>query len=77
MGVEMKFDGYTYFQGRTSEKSRGACIYCKGLLSAQDCKLLNEHEYDESCWCEIKLESSEKLLIGEIYRSPSSTKKNL
>ena len=76
MGVEMKLDGYTYFQGRTSEKSRGVCIYCKELLSAQDCKLLNEHEYDESCWCEIKLESSEKLLIGGIYRSPSSTEEN-
>ena len=43
MGVEMKLDGYTYFQERTSEKSRGVCIYCKELLSAQDFKLLNEH----------------------------------
>ena len=32
MGVEMKLDGYTYFQGRTSEKSRGVCIYCKDLF---------------------------------------------
>ena len=74
--VEMKLEGYTYFHGRTSEKSRGVCIYCKESLSAQDCKILNDDVYEESCWCEIKLHNSEKLLIGGIYRSPSCSVNN-
>lgn len=74
----MKLVGYTHFQGRTSEKGRGVCIYCKAkeFFSAQDCKLLNENECVKSCWCEIKLETNEKLLIGGIYRGPSSNEEN-
>ena len=74
--VEMKLEGYAYFHGKISEKSRGVCIYCKESLSAQDCKLLNDDVYEESCWCEIKLPNSEKLLIGGIYRSPSCSVNN-
>ena len=35
--------------------------YCKEFLLAQYFKLLDEHKYEESCRCEIKLESREKL----------------
>ena len=31
------------------------------------------NKFEESCWCSINLENNKSLLIGAIYRSPSST----
>lgn len=54
-----------------SENSSGVCIYYKSNLSVMevnfdDCRF-------EECWCIIKLSTTEKLLLGAIYHSPSSS----
>ena len=33
-------------------------------------------DFNESCWVRLKLKGTDSLLIGNIYRSPSSTKEN-
>ena len=37
-----------------------------------ECSVLDNSTFKESCWCEIVLRNNEKLLLGAIYRSPSS-----
>lgn len=73
---ELQLDGYQLVKGTTTDKSRGVCILCKSKLRVQECKIPNHDNFKESCWCSIMLESGEKLLIGSIYRSPSSTDSN-
>ena len=38
--------------------------------------MLNDSTFCESCWCVLRLESNEQLLIGGIYRSPNSSINN-
>ena len=37
---------------------------------------LNNHEAGESVWCEVSLRGSGKLIVGCIYRAPSSPSAN-
>ena len=57
---------------KVCQSSRGVCIQIKNGLSYEECKVLNEFSFNESCWCVLKLQSNKKMLIGGIYRSPSS-----
>lgn len=72
----MKMEGFGYSQSKTVETSRGVCIYYKDNLSVEDCTTLNDHNFVESCWCTIKLNNHEQILLGGIYRSPSSDDNN-
>ena len=70
--VEFSIEGFSLYISKVEEKSRGVGIYVKETLSSTECSVLNNCNFKESCWCEIILKNNDKLLIGAIYRSPSS-----
>ena len=47
------------------------CIYIRNGLSFRECTTLNNSAFNESCWCILRLNSNEQMLIGGIYRSPN------
>ena len=51
---------------------RGVLIYTKCALKASPVDFGNSCSFAESCWCEIRLGNSDKLLVGCVYRSPNS-----
>ncbi|CAG2187314.1 unnamed protein product [Mytilus edulis] len=55
---------------------RGVVIYIHKSLTAFKVDILSESGFNESVWCEVKLEGTDKLLLGCIYRSPSSVSCN-
>ena len=53
------------------------CVFTlKETLSVEECTVLNEHSFEESCWCEVRLNNKKKILLGGLYRSPSSSTNN-
>ncbi|CAC5358720.1 unnamed protein product [Mytilus coruscus] len=55
---------------------RGVVIYIHKSLTAFKVDILSESGFNESLWCEVKLEGTDKLLLRCIYRSPSSVPSN-
>ena len=62
-----------YYIMHSGFEHRGTCIYIANHLSATQTKLGSD--FEESVWCEILI-NSEKILLGCIYRSPSSSVEN-
>ena len=76
MDQELKIDGFNVIIGKETDKCRGVCIYLRNGLSFRECTNLNNSNFSESCWCVLKLDSNEQMLIGAIYRSPNSNVAN-
>ena len=55
---------------------RGVVLYIHKSLTAFKVDILSDSDFSESVWCEISLRDTDKLLVGCIYRSPSSSKDN-
>ena len=55
----------------------GVCILVNKDLNVSDVnmQILNDHHFEESVWCEMKCEGN-NLVIGTIYRTPSSSREN-
>ena len=51
-------------------------LYIHKSLTAFKVDILSDSDFSESVWCEISLRGTDKLLVGCIYRSPSSSKDN-
>lgn len=73
---EYKLLGYNCFCGNLTADSRGVVIYVKCNIPTDQCKLLNNLPFKESSWCEIRINKTDKLLIGGIYKSPNSDMSN-
>lgn len=71
--AEFEIDYCERLHGEISDNCSGVCIYYKSELSVSECKDFINCGFQESCWCFVTLESKEKLLLGAIYHSPSST----
>ena len=71
----LQIDGYDCFVSSFSRGSRGVCIYVKSSLYAS---LLNmpDFNFSESLWCSVMVCSSDSLIVGVIYHSPSSSPEN-
>ena len=52
--------------------SRGLCIYCQDALSVEEYTLLKNNTFDKSFWGDFRLRKKQKLLLGGVYRSPTS-----
>ena len=61
---------------KNGANGRGVCIYTKKYLKAIQVEDLTSSNFEECMWCEIRLDGNDKLLIGCVYRSPSSTNAN-
>ena len=74
--AELSLDGYDSFPGNFPEKeTRGIIVYVKTELQAVEVECGNG--FKESVWIKINLRGSDKLLVGCIYKSPSSNEENL
>ena len=67
-----KIQGYACFTGQVKEHYRGVAIYVRDNIKADYCYPLLNDDFKESVWCEIRMNSKDKLLIGGIYKSPNS-----
>jgi hypothetical protein len=73
--VELQIEDFDCFiSGNTN--GRGVCIYTRKNLKAKIVEDLTNSNFEESVWCEIVLDDDDSLLIGCIYRSPSSPNMN-
>lgn len=59
-----------------NQGGRGVCIYIHQSLKATRIDDLTIHPFQESVWCSIILQGTDRLLLGCVYRSPSSTAEN-
>ncbi|MCG8075274.1 MAG: endonuclease/exonuclease/phosphatase family protein, partial [Candidatus Thiodiazotropha taylori] len=72
---DFKLDGYDFNISSTTE-GRGVIIYFKTCICVQSVEFLNHDNFEESVWLNIKLKGTDNLLVGNVYRSPSSSKDN-
>lgn len=65
---DLQMQGYSLFVdlGR-----RGVALYVKE--SMRTCEIIPKDPCDDTVWCEIRINDKERLLVGVVYRSPSST----
>ena len=71
---EMFIPNYDVFINK--ENKRGVALYLNKNLKAFECDIFDSVEFEESVWCQFVSEKGEKVLIGCIYRSPSSSDDN-
>lgn len=72
---EFEIDGFELFTPSIIH-GRGVAIYCKIVLSVNIVDTITCEDFQESIWCRVKLRNSDSLIIGCIYRSPSSDSVN-
>ena len=72
---EYTLKGFQCFTAKLNDSSRGVVIYVKDTISPEYCKEVNDTEFCESVWCTLRLENK-NLLLGGIYKSPSSNLEN-
>ena len=72
---DIDFQNYDNFSNIDDAK-RGAIIYAKKGLMAREYKGMDKYNFEESTWCQLENGSKEKILVGNIYRSPNSTREN-
>ena len=70
---EYQIPGYDMFINKIPK--RGVALYILQELNAQECDILNNTEFEESVWCHIQ-RGEQRVLIGNIYRSPNSDATN-
>jgi len=69
--ADLQVQGYSLFAdlGR-----RGVALYVKE--SMRTCEIIPKDPCDDTVWCEIRINNKERLLVGVVYRSPSSTEED-
>ena len=74
--AELQIEGYELFLSEsTSLSKRGAALYINKKLKSEEIKF--KEKFEESVWAQIKLNNNDMLLLGCIYKSPSSSPENL
>ena len=74
--AELQIEGYELFLSEsTSFSKRGAALYINKKLKSEEIKF--KEKFEESVWAQIKLNNNDMLLLGCIYKSPSSSPENL
>ena len=74
--AEVQIDGYDLFTNDLeTKKGRGVILYANQQFKAQEVKF--DTQFEESIWIKINQTPEQNILIGCIYRSPSSNLENL
>ena len=79
-----KIDNYTMYRNdRIGRRGGGTILYITNQLGQRDCKTLNRPlngiSFDSSVWCWpcwVSPSKGKKILVGSIYRSPTSSSVN-
>ena len=72
--VEYALTGYNMFQGHHNKS--GVLIYTANHLQVSKEDSLSEEDHEEQIWCSIKTKNDKRILLGNVYHSPSSTADN-
>ena len=74
----LEIEGFTmYRKDREDGRKGGGCIiYISKELKSFTCRELENSQGDDAIWCWVKLTNETKILIGCMYRAPSSTTEN-
>ena len=72
--ASVNLQGYDFFCNLDATGSRGIIMYIKQSLSASDIQL--SADFNESIWASVTFMGNTTLLLGCIYRSPSSSQLN-
>ena len=72
--AELQIEGYDLFLGKCPQ--RGVLIYTNQNIKAQEFNDFDHLNFKESIWCTFKTVNNEKILIGNIYHSGSSSEEN-
>jgi len=67
---EISINNYDVF--RNDRMHGGVLLYIKSSLNAIRCFEEKSFDFEDSVWCQIKMDRKENLLIGVIYRSSNS-----
>ena len=71
--AQFQLDGYElYVNNLEKRKGRGVAIYVHKSLDASTYDMKNQT--DDSLWLKIQMNNSDSLIVGCVYRSPTSTK---
>lgn len=74
--AELGLEGYNLFRkDRHEQKGGGVALYIRDSISATLHTMLSKSKFEESIWCTVKGDKTE-VLVGLVYRSPSSTEAN-
>ena len=77
---ELGIEGYAIYRGNHSSgmggPGKGAALYVKNTLNHSACPIFDNVAFDCSSWCTVLLADRKRLLVGVVYRSPSSTEEN-
>lgn len=66
-----------YRKDRTDGRKGGGCIiYISRELKSFTCRELENNQGDDAIWCWVKLTNDTKILVGCMYRAPSSSEGN-
>ncbi|KAK2152250.1 hypothetical protein LSH36_334g04020 [Paralvinella palmiformis] len=65
--------GYHCYTNLDAGSHRGIAIYVSNSIDHTVSEVSLNTTYEESIWLNIKLNGKDKLLLGCVYRSPSST----
>ena len=80
MDGELGIEGYSLYRGNHTDglggPGRGAALYVSNALNHSACPLFEDVKFDCSAWSIVKLSASKSLLVGTVYRSPSSPEQN-
>ena len=75
--AELHLQGYNLLRDdRQSGVGGGVMLYIHEELPAVPCKGLNDVGFDNSLWYTISLTNNDMLLVGVLYRAPSSSIEN-
>ena len=73
---ELHIEGFNIYRSNVEGHSRGVVIYVSDHISSNIVLDLTNHQFSESVWVEIRWNKRDNLLLGGIYRSPSSDSEN-
>ena len=72
----ISLNGYQAYTNLDAGSHRGIAIYVSNSIDHLVTEVSMNSTYQESIWLCIKLKGNDKLLLGCVYRSPSSTEQN-
>ncbi len=73
---DLVIEGYHLPVNNLDQKGRGICIYVSQLYGVEDLKLDIVKDFKESVWVNVKIGNNKKVVLGCVYRSPSSDSEN-
>ena len=76
--VSLEIEGFNmYKKHRTDGRRGGGCVlYVSHELKSYACKELENVQGDDAIWCWVRLSNEARILVGCMYRSPTSTGAN-